>query len=247
MLDRLSQVALSTYVIITQWSKHSSSLILLLNTKQWDDNAAEAHWAHCCKHRKHLEFAFDTMHFFFLIMLNVVSYGHQFRMTWHLVKAVMIREENNHCGALWSRRSGWLPSLHGFIYGSSFALWLRWIKYNILLAKMPVWNSLLNTVIYSIYYVLVHIHRQTHFNEDESLLSADSQPASHCFSHVHKFFVKEYFKAKIQTECRAVIWRKTILLSYVIYPLSYTHTPSLFQHLPYETPQGGYKKKKIKI
>lgn len=181
--------------------------------------------------------------FFFLIMLNVVSYGHQFRMTWHLVKAVMIREENNHCGALWSRRSGWLPSLHGFIYGSSFALWLRWIKYNILLAKMPVWNSLLNTVIYSIYYILVHIHRQTHFNEDESLLSADSQPASHCFSHVHKFFVKEYFKAKIQTECRAVIWRKTILLSYVIYPLSYTHTPSLFQHLPYETPQGGYKKK----
>lgn len=35
----------------------------------------------------------------FLAILNV-SYGHQVRMTVHLVKAVMISEENDHCGAL---------------------------------------------------------------------------------------------------------------------------------------------------
>ncbi len=122
--------------------------------------------------------------------------------------------------------------------------------------------------LYIAYYVPIHTNRQTHkmlqvvlIKMKASISTVSAQPPSHCFLHSHKFFVEVYFKATIQTECGAMILRKTILISRTIYSLSLSLSLSLFlppslclsahsvsQHSPspYETPQGGCRRE-IKV
>lgn len=60
----------------------------------------------------------------------------------------------------------------------------------------------------------------------DSYLQSETQPPALCFSHSHMFFEEEYFEAKIQTECRAMILQKNILICHMKHSLSllYTHS-----------------------